>query len=106
MTLADKIQPHITIDTSGKDQDTLEIRGDDGTPAKVLFTKQLYDGIAAEAVVLPDGTPLNREDLQLAFEQALIAETGMCVLEHDYHRSGFPELAKLARSARGASHED
>ncbi len=46
---------------------------------------------------------IGRETLQLAFQNALIEKTGMCVLEHDYHRSGYPGLAALARSARGAS---
>lgn len=103
MTAAERIQPFITIDASGQDRDTLEIRGENG-PERVPFSKPLYDRIRAGEVVLPDGTTgFSTDDMQLAFQEALIARTGRCVLEEEYHRAGSPLLAAMARSARGAA---
>jgi hypothetical protein len=98
--IADKIQRHIIIDDSGKDTDTLEIRSDDEGSKRVAFSMRLYERIDAGTVTLPDGTHFDRDELQLGFQQALIAKTGMCVLEHEYIQAGYPDLAKLAKSAR------
>jgi hypothetical protein len=89
----------ITIDASGADQDTLEILGGERVP----FDKALMDRVRRGEVTLPDGTSgFSDDELQLAFQEALIARTGRCVLEEEYHRAGATVLAALARSARGA----
>lgn len=98
---AEKIQPFITIDTSGLDLDALEIMRNE-KPVKVRFTRPLYDDLEEGKVTLPDGTTgFSRDDLQLAFQNALIEATGMCVLEMEYHRAGHAGLTALARSVRG-----
>lgn len=101
LELAARIQQGIVIDPNGE-ADTFEIRGEDGRPKRVVWSKSILDRIDAGEVVLPDGTQFNRNVLQLAFQNALIAATGMCVLEHEYANAGYPDLAKLARNARGA----
>lgn len=98
--LSAKLQALIVVDASGLDADLITLRCEDGEVRQTLFTKTLYLGIVAGTVTLPDGTPFTPDDLQLAFQNALIAKTGMCVLEHEYHRAGYPELANLSRIAR------
>ena len=108
--LSDKIQQYIEVDDSGQDNDTIEIRGEDGKPVTVpLNGLTLYREIDSGNVVLPDGTPFTTDDCQLAFQDELIAKTGMCVLEHEYHRLGQsedPEIASMAevmkQMAKGA----
>jgi hypothetical protein len=101
--LAERIQRYITVDTSGLDLDMLEIRGEDGKPKRMLMQRPLYDMVDYGTVTLPDGTTgFSRDDLQLAFQNAHIAAYGVCVLEAEFANAGFPELAKIARSARGA----
>ena len=103
---ADAIQRYITIDTSDQDLDTIQVRGANGESETLLFP-ELYRLMSNGDVILPDGTVVDdKEELQLAFQNALIEATGMCVLELDYHRAGYPNLAKLVRSARGASSHD
>lgn len=97
-----KIRPHITIDLSGNDNDTITVHCSGGT-VTVPFSISLLDGVNDGTVTLPDGTVFDSDTLQYAFQEELIAKTGRCVLEHDYIRAGFPELAKLARQARGAA---
>lgn len=97
--LAAKIRPHITIDTTPEGNDKLTVRSL-GEVVTVPFSKSLYDSINDGWVTLPDGTKFTTDDLQLAFEQELIAKTGKCVLELDYEDAGFPELAKMAKGMR------
>lgn len=86
--LAAKIQPHITIDPSGKDEDLIELRCEDGEVRTVPCNgRELYLAVEAGTVSLPDGTKFDNDDLQLAFQNALIAKTGRCVLEEGYHRA-------------------
>lgn len=100
--LSDKIKQHITIDTSGGDQDRIAVRLN-GITEDVTFSPELYQLFDSGSATLPDGTLIDGNVLQLAFQDKLIEVTGMCVLEHDYVDAGFPELAELARSARGVS---
>lgn len=94
LELVRKIQQGIVIDPNGDGTaDTFEIRGEDGRPKLVVWSKSILDRIDSGEVVLPDGTQFNRDALQLAFQNAL---------EHEYVRAGYPLLAKLARSALGA----
>lgn len=83
--LATKIQSHITIDTSGQDNDTIEIRGENGEPTTIRISDLNYKEVDKGVVALPDGTLITNSDvLQLAFQNELIAKTGLCVLEHGY----------------------
>jgi len=102
--LADRIRPHIAVDDSGQDDDTIILMNTGGNLAKHrLSSPSLHRQIGKGRMRTPDGTRIPGWDpVQLAFQNALTEKTGMCVLEHDYHRSGHPDLAALARSARGA----
>ena len=99
--IAAKIRPYIAVDDSGQDLDTIEVRYEDGDVRTALFDRALCERIEADSVTLPGGERFSRDDLQLAFQDALIEKTGRCVLEDEYRRAGFPLLERLARSARG-----
>lgn len=100
--LAAMIQPHITIDPSGCDLDLIEVRDEDGKVRRVLMSSKTFHlAVKAGGIALPDGTPIpNWDAIQLAFQNALIAKTGMCVLGHEYVNAGFPDLARMAKGAR------
>lgn len=99
----EKARAWVTVDTTGADQDTIVIKGEDGSAETVLISTKGFYKLADEGkVALPDGTVVTSDDIQLAFQEELIAKTGMCVLEHEYHRIGATVLEQLARSARGA----
>lgn len=99
--LSDKIQQYIEVDDSGRDLDQIEIIGETGKVGLVLMSSRtLHLAVKSGTVTLPDGTKFTLDDMQLAFQNALIAKTGRCVLEEEYHRAGFPELARMALGAR------
>jgi hypothetical protein len=80
-SLTEKIREHIVVDTSGEDQDTLECRKGHGHVRTRHFTRQLANEISQGKITLPDGTRFTQDDLQLAFQEELIAKTGACVLD-------------------------
>lgn len=100
LTAAEKAQAWICVDESGDDLDTIVVRGKGGTAEVVLIAEIAISDLRGGKVALVDGTVVSKDDIQLAFQNALIAKTGMCVLEHEYMRAGFPDLASLAAGAR------
>lgn len=104
MNITERLMAAIAIDESGKDLDTIEILVG-GEPTKVLFQAALALGGDGhwERVRLADGTSgFTQDDVQYAFQEKLIKVTGRCVLEEEYHRAGYSELAAMMREARGA----
>jgi len=102
MDIAARIQQYIVVDTSGADEDTLQCRVGRGNVRTRHFSRQLYREIDQGRIRLPDGTPFDREELQVAFQEAHIAVYGVCILEREYERAGYSDLAALVRNARGA----
>lgn len=110
------MQQYLYIDTSDKDNDTLQVvcNGMPGlallgrAPHGHLLVKNLRTGVKTilsfDQVTLPDGTSFTQEELQFAFQEKLIQVTGMCVLEHEY--ANIPGVVgdlmrRTVKSARG-----